>query len=83
MLSTEYHHRQANLLMRLFLAARDADTSAAFLWLATKHRARADRNGALAEIVARKVLELAQPGRCPRQGTDDWRVGRAMPAFQG
>jgi hypothetical protein len=37
-----YHRRQADILMRLSLAARDADTVAAFLWLATEHRALAN-----------------------------------------
>ena len=38
----DYHRRQAAIFTRLSETARDPDTAAAFLWLATEHRAKVE-----------------------------------------
>lgn len=48
----DYHRRQAAIFTRLSETARDPDTAAALLWLATEHRAKVELTERLTQPTA-------------------------------
>jgi hypothetical protein len=56
-----YHRRQADIFTRLSKTSRNPDSAAAFLWLATEHRARADLSESLAQQQRQIQPKKAEP----------------------
>jgi hypothetical protein len=56
-----YHRRQADIFTRLSEMSRNADSAAAFSWLATEHRARAELSESLAQQQQQIQPKKAEP----------------------
>jgi hypothetical protein len=59
--STEYHHRQAETLLRLAALARESETAAELRALAADHVALADERDAAVEVALHDLVSNSPP----------------------